>query len=84
MRRIVLLAYVLTFTAGLINAVTVLGLGDIFASLMTGNVVFIGLALGGAENFSALRSGLAIIAFLAGAALAGRIAARLMKKPLRA
>lgn len=32
MRPIILLAYTLTFTAGLINAVTVLGLGDIFAS----------------------------------------------------
>jgi len=84
MRPIVLLAYVLTFTAGLINAVTVLGLGDIFASLMTGNVVFIGLALGGAEDFSAWRSGLAIIAFLAGAAVGGRIAARFKTKPLRA
>ncbi len=83
MRSIVLLAYVLTFTAGLINAVTVLGLGDIFASLMTGNVVFIGLAIGGAEDFSAWRSGLAIIAFLAGAAIGGRIAASAKKKPLR-
>lgn len=84
MRPIVLLAYVLTFTAGLINAVTVLGLGDIFASLMTGNVVFIGLALGGAEDFSAWRSGLAIGAFLAGAAVGGRIAAHSEKKSLRA
>ena len=84
MKPIVLLAYVLTVTAGLINAVTVLGLGDIFASLMTGNVVIIGLALGGAEDFSAWRSGLAILAFLAGAALGGRIAARLKEKPLRA
>ncbi len=83
MRPIVLLAYVLTFTAGLINAVTVLGLGDIFASLMTGNVVFIGLSLGGAEDLSAWRSGLAIVAFLAGAALGGRIAAHLMKGSLR-
>jgi uncharacterized membrane protein YoaK (UPF0700 family) len=83
MRSIVLLAYVLTFTAGLINAVTVLGLGDIFASLMTGNVVFIGLAIGGAEDFSAWRSGLAILAFLIGAAFGGRIAADAKKKPLR-
>lgn len=83
MRPIVLLAYVLTFTAGLINAVTVLGLGDIFASLMTGNVVFIGLALGGAEDFSAWRSGLAILAFLAGAAIGGRIAGSAKKKALR-
>jgi uncharacterized membrane protein YoaK (UPF0700 family) len=83
MQPIVLLAYALTFTAGLINAVTVLGLGDIFASLMTGNVVFIGLSLGGAEDLSAWRSGLAIVAFLAGAAIGGRIAARHMKGSLR-
>lgn len=84
MRPLVLLAYVLTFTAGLINAVTVLGLGDIFASLMTGNVVFIGLALGGAKDVSAWRSGIAIIASLAGAAIGGRIAARRGGKSLRA
>ncbi len=84
MRPIVLLAYTLIFTAGLINAVTVLGLGDIFPPLMIGNVVFIDLALGGAEGLSAWRLGLAILAFLAGAAAAGRNAARLMRKPLRA
>jgi uncharacterized membrane protein YoaK (UPF0700 family) len=63
--------------------VTVLGLGNIFASLMTGNVVFIGLRLGGAQDLSAVRSGFAILAFFVGAAVGGRIAVSLKDGPLR-
>ena len=74
-RPIVLLMYVLTFTTGIIDAVTILGLGDIFASLMTGNVVFIGLGLGGFEEVSPLRSAFAILAFILGSVAAGAIAA---------
>jgi uncharacterized membrane protein YoaK (UPF0700 family) len=83
MRPIVLLTYILTFTSGLIDSVTVLGLGNIFASLMTGNFVFIGLRLGGAQDFSVLRSGLAILAFAVGAAVGGRLAKSLKGGPLR-
>ena len=36
---IVLLLLVITFTAGMVDAVSVLGLGGVFTSLMTGNVV---------------------------------------------
>lgn len=84
MKKLILLAYALTFTVGLVNAVTVMGLGDLFASVMTGNVVFIGLSLAGAGDFSALRPGLAIVAFLAGAAAGGRLAVVLEPRALRA
>jgi uncharacterized membrane protein YoaK (UPF0700 family) len=72
--------YALTFTTGLIDAVTILGLGDIFASLMTGNVVFIGLGLGGFEDVSPLRSLFAIITFIGGAILGGFASKKLSNK----
>lgn len=77
MRPVVFLMYVLTFTTGIIDAVTILGLGDIFASLMTGNVVYIGLGLGGFDDVSPLRSGFAILAFILGAVAGGFIFKRL-------
>lgn len=79
-RPVVLLMYALTFTSGIIDAVTILGLGDIFASLMTGNIVFIGLGLGGFEDVSPLRNALAIIAFILGSAAAGWVAKKFAKK----
>src|SRR5438128_1590689 len=40
-----LLLLLLTVTTGLIDAVSVLGLGRVFTANMTGNVVFLGFAL---------------------------------------
>jgi uncharacterized membrane protein YoaK (UPF0700 family) len=48
----------------------------VFTANMTGNIVFIGFALGGAEGFSIRRSASALAAFLIGAILAGLIANR--------
>ena len=43
---------VLTVTTGVIDAVSYVGLGHVFTANMTGNVVFIGFALAGAEGVS--------------------------------
>jgi len=72
---------VLTFATGVIDAASFLGLGNVFTANMTGNVVFLGFAVAGAPGHSALRSGLALAAFLAGAAIGGRLAARYGAKP---
>ena len=37
---------------GLIDAISILGLGRVFVANMTGNVVFVGFALAGAPGFS--------------------------------
>jgi uncharacterized membrane protein YoaK (UPF0700 family) len=68
-----ILLLVLTATTGLVDAVSVLGLGRIFAANMTGNVVFLGFAIGGAPGFSIARCFAAVVAFLIGAALGGYI-----------
>lgn len=67
------LLLLLTATTGLIDAICVLGLGRVFTANMTGNVVFLGFAIGGAPGFSISRCLVALAGFLAGAALGGRL-----------
>ena len=71
------LLLVLTITTGLIDAVSVLGLGRVFTANMTGNIVFLGFALAGVPGFSARRSLAALAAFLFGAVIGGRLGLRL-------
>lgn len=66
----------LTFVTGLVDAVSVLGLGRVFTANMTGNVVFLGFAAAGAPGLSFARSGMALAAFLLGAVMGGRVARR--------
>jgi uncharacterized membrane protein YoaK (UPF0700 family) len=71
-----LLLLVITVTTGLVDAVSVLGLGNVFVALMTGNVLFIGFALAGAPEFQMAHNATALLAFLVGAVAAGRVALR--------
>lgn len=66
---------VLTVVTGLVDAVSFLKLGHVFVANMTGNVAFLGFAVAGAKDFSALASLVAIFAFLAGALAGGRLGA---------
>jgi uncharacterized membrane protein YoaK (UPF0700 family) len=47
---------VLTVTTGLVDAVSVLGLGRVFTANMTGNVVLLGCAAVGVPGFSIARA----------------------------
>src|SRR5437763_6613816 len=67
---------VLTFTTGLVDAVSYLGLGHVFTANMTGNVVFLGFAFAGASGLSIPHSALSLFAFGLGALIGGRMAAR--------
>jgi uncharacterized membrane protein YoaK (UPF0700 family) len=64
---------VLTMVTGLVDAVSYLKLGHVFVANMTGNVVFLGFAVGGATDLSIPASLVAIAAFLAGALGGGRL-----------
>jgi len=66
----------LTFSAGLVDAISYLGLGQIFTANMTGNVVFLALALGERNLPTALHSATALIGFSVGAAAAGLVLER--------
>src|SRR5579863_5196761 len=72
----------MTATTGIVDAVSLLALGHVFTANMTGNVVFLGFALAGAQGFSIARSSMALIAFLLGAAARGRLATRMTSRPL--
>jgi uncharacterized membrane protein YoaK (UPF0700 family) len=63
----------LTAVTGIVDAVSYLGLGQVFVANMTGNVVFLGFAIGGAQGFSIQASILAIACFLVGALVCGCI-----------
>ncbi|GKQ34080.1 YoaK family protein [Streptomyces sp. A012304] len=66
----------LTAVTGLVDAVSFLALGNVLVANMTGNVVFLGFALGGDESLSALASVVAMASFLAGALAGGRLGTR--------
>jgi len=66
----------MTLVTGLVDAFSYLALGHVFVANMTGNVVFLGFAVAGAHGFSILASLVALVSFLAGSVVGGRIVAR--------
>jgi uncharacterized membrane protein YoaK (UPF0700 family) len=67
---------VLTFITGLVDAFSYLKLGHVFVANMTGNIVFLGFAIAGAQDFSIAASVTATAAFLVGALAGGRLGTR--------
>ena len=68
---------VLTFTTGLIDAASFLGLGHVFTANMTGNVVLLGFGLAGAAQLPVIAPLISLGGFLLGAGAGGVLAARL-------
>jgi uncharacterized membrane protein YoaK (UPF0700 family) len=73
--------YCLTFVTGLVDAGSYLAMGHVFTANMTGNVVFLGFALGGVPGLSIARSSTALGFALAGGLLAGRLDSFFEKRP---
>lgn len=67
------LMLILTFSTGVIDAVGFLGLDRVFTGNMTGNVVLLGMAVAGGDDLPVLRPALALLFFMVGALLAGRL-----------
>ena len=63
----------LTFSTGIIDAVGYLGLDRVFTGNMTGNVVILGMALVGADGLPIIGPIVAIVGFMLGALVAGRV-----------
>lgn len=63
----------LTFTTGIVDAIGYLGLDKVFTANMTGNVVILGMAIAGAPGLPIVGPVIALLAFLLGAALGGRL-----------
>jgi uncharacterized membrane protein YoaK (UPF0700 family) len=66
----------MTAVTGLVDAVSFLSLGRVFTANMTGNVVILAFATARVPGLSIARSLTALLAFLVGAILGGRIMAR--------
>ncbi len=71
--RLMAALFGLTFATGVVDAASVLGLGHVFTANMTGNVVFIGFALGGRDETAVGLGLVSLAAFLFGAMVGGRI-----------
>jgi uncharacterized membrane protein YoaK (UPF0700 family) len=66
----------LTVTSGAVNAVSFLALGKVFSSVITGNLVLLGVAATSHSPSEALHAGLAIAGYAAGALIGVLLAAR--------
>jgi uncharacterized membrane protein YoaK (UPF0700 family) len=71
-----LLLVILTVVTGLVDAFSYLELSHVFVANMTGNVVFLSFALGGAAGFLWWASVLAVATFSVGAFLGGMVRSR--------
>lgn len=63
----------LTFVTGIADAVGYLALDKVFTGNMTGNVVILGMALGATDDLPILGPAVALIAFMLGAVVGGRV-----------
>jgi uncharacterized membrane protein YoaK (UPF0700 family) len=61
----------MTAVSGIVDAVSFIALGHVFTANMTGNLVFLGFAIGGVAGLSMWRSLLALAFFMSGAVLGG-------------
>jgi uncharacterized membrane protein YoaK (UPF0700 family) len=68
----------MTAVTGMVDAVSFLALGHVFTANMTGNVVFLGFAIGGATGLSVSGSLMALICFAVGAILGGRMTRKMI------
>jgi uncharacterized membrane protein YoaK (UPF0700 family) len=66
----------MTAVTGLVDAVSFLSLGHVFTANMTGNIVFLAFAAAHVPGLSIARSLTALLAFLVGAILGGRVMAQ--------
>jgi uncharacterized membrane protein YoaK (UPF0700 family) len=66
----------MTAVTGLVDAVSFLSLGRVFTANMTGNIVLLAFATAQVSGLSMARSLTALLAFLVGAILGGRVMAR--------
>jgi uncharacterized membrane protein YoaK (UPF0700 family) len=71
---------VLTFTTGLIDGVSYLGLGRVFTANMTGNVVLLGFGIAGSAGLPVVAPLVSLGAFVLGAAASGGLVRRLDKR----
>jgi uncharacterized membrane protein YoaK (UPF0700 family) len=73
----------LTFTAGLVDAVSYLALGHVFTANMTGNIVLLGFGIAGSGGLPVVAPLVSLAAFLVGACAGGALARRTEDRHLK-
>jgi uncharacterized membrane protein YoaK (UPF0700 family) len=68
------LLFILTAVSGVFDAVSYLKLGHVFVANMTGNIMLMSFAVGGASSLSAVSSAVSLAAFTTGAVVGGQLA----------
>ena len=80
-RRLDALVAVLAMTAGATDAISFLGLGGVFSSVMTANMVLLGLSARDLSGPLALHTAAALAGYIAGALAASRATAPAARRP---
>lgn len=70
----------LTFTTGLIDAVSYLALGRVFTANMTGNIVLLGFGIAGSGGLPVVAPIISLAAFLLGAGIGGALVKRMAER----
>ncbi len=70
----------LTFTTGIVDAVSYLGLGRVFSANMTGNVVLLGFGIAGTGGLPVVAPLVSLAAFLIGSGCGGVLASRVASR----
>lgn len=66
----------LTFVTGIVDAVSFLGLGQVFAAMQTGNVIFLGFGIAGTAGSPLADPIIGLAAFIAGGGIAAMVLGR--------
>ena len=64
----------LTFASGSVDVISLLALGGTFTSVVTGNLIFIGRAIGSNSGSAAFHAGLAVVGYILGVGAGSRLA----------
>jgi uncharacterized membrane protein YoaK (UPF0700 family) len=73
MRWPIVVAAVLTFGTGALDVLTLMHLGDVFASVMTGNLALMGLGVARANTGTLIHTAVAVLSYVIGVAVGSRI-----------
>jgi uncharacterized membrane protein YoaK (UPF0700 family) len=64
----------LTFASGSVDVISLLALGGTFTSVVTGNLIFVGRAIGSNSGSAAFHAGLAVVGYILGVGAGSRLA----------
>jgi uncharacterized membrane protein YoaK (UPF0700 family) len=70
---------ILTFVTGIVDAASFIGLGQVFAAMQTGNVIFLGLGIGGAAGAPIVAPLIGLVAFIVGGGMGAAVSGHALR-----